>query len=248
MFDVHAPGEYPGYKVVTCTFKYQWGMNVVLPREVLEEAPHVAVEMVAKRLFMALAEQVEQESVKAVQKACKDCGYKVPSTEALDGTVEGMAHTFLNNLMQKLAPGGSVSHSGVGLSPTFLGVDIGVGNNMAVTVKKKSEFDQHVPTKVVGKPVQANVSIQKKKAQEESPYVQTTQEEKVLNSALIPPDKLAHVHVSGTSTINLGNYESAKITVGLTFPTSVDDIGNAYDFASDWVSERMNKALKDVKG
>ena len=104
MFDVHAPGEYPGYKVVTCTFKYQWGMNVVLPREVLEEAPHVAVEMVAKRLFMALAEQVEQESVKAVQKACKDCGYKVPSTEALDGTVEGMAHTFLKMVETREEP------------------------------------------------------------------------------------------------------------------------------------------------
>jgi hypothetical protein len=127
-----------------------------------------------------------------------------------------------------------------------------LGDDMPVNIKKKSEFSDHLgagPTgTMVGKPVNATVNVQKKMAAESAPHVDQTTQEKVMDSALLPPHLLANVHVSGTTTINLGNYESAKITVGVTFPCHKDDITNAYEFASDWVSDKIAAATKDIKG
>lgn len=118
---------------------------------------------------------------------------------------------------------------------------------MPITFTKKSQFEQHVET-VAAKPVLAQIEITKKKASENAPYVAASNEEKIMDSAVIPTHKLAQVYVSGSTTINLGNYESAKITIGLTMPTDKEDIADAYEFASDWVSERIAKAVKEAKG
>jgi len=56
------------------------------------------------------------------------------------------------------------------------------------------------------------------------------------------------ITVEGGRTINLGNYESARIGVTITVPCDPASLNDAYNWATDWVSERIEEALKDVKG
>lgn len=73
------------------------------------------------------------------------------------------------------------------------------------------------------------------------------EEEKLHEGVIIPAHRLCTLHVSGQHTVNLGNYESAKIMVGLTMPADVDDIDEAYEFATSWVSDRIEKELDTTK-
>lgn len=48
-------------------------------------------------------------------------------------------------------------------------------------------------------------------------------------------------------TVNLGGYESAKITVEITVPCYVQDIELADEFATKFVEKRMQKEIGDVR-
>jgi hypothetical protein len=52
--------------------------------------------------------------------------------------------------------------------------------------------------------------------------------------------------VEGGRVLNLGNYESARITVAITVPTTVDQLSEAYEFASDWVSAKIEESVNLV--
>jgi len=64
----------------------------------------------------------------------------------------------------------------------------------------------------------------------------------------IPKDKLASVTLGGGMTINLGNYQSAKVSVYLTLPSHVDSIDETYEKAKEWVSEKIKDAVTDAQG
>lgn len=49
-------------------------------------------------------------------------------------------------------------------------------------------------------------------------------------------------------TINLGNYESARVNISLQFPCYKEEIDDAYDFASKWVEDRINTETKLIRG
>ena len=51
----------------------------------------------------------------------------------------------------------------------------------------------------------------------------------------------AEVEMGIALTMNLGNYESAKIVVHLRVPCYKEEIDNAYIFAQKWVEDRVNK-------
>lgn len=70
--------------------------------------------------------------------------------------------------------------------------------------------------------------------------------EKMLNPP-IPLDKLHNLAVAGKMTINLGNYESAQIMVSLTVPCTKETLEDAYNFASDWVSDKIENAVNKAK-
>lgn len=55
------------------------------------------------------------------------------------------------------------------------------------------------------------------------------------------------VGCSGARTVNLGNYESVKISVWLEMPCAKDDIASTYDFITDWVGEQLTAAVKQAK-
>jgi hypothetical protein len=66
-------------------------------------------------------------------------------------------------------------------------------------------------------------------------------------TTLVDPLHLATVTVNAGQTVNLGNYESVKVSVALSLPTHVHDLDASYEFASDWVSTKMAEAVKAIK-
>ena len=51
----------------------------------------------------------------------------------------------------------------------------------------------------------------------------------------------AQVSVTVALNMNLGNYESAKVSVSLTLPCYSEEIDQAYEFAQKWAEERVGK-------
>ena len=102
------------------------------------------------------------------------------------------------------------------------------------------------PVKQSAKPGVGKTTATKKVGGVESVLVD--KQEEVHPPVMIPPDKLCMVYISGSQTINLGNYESAKVTVGVTLPCTFDALDSTYEAGSEWVSEKIIQASKDVKG
>jgi len=61
------------------------------------------------------------------------------------------------------------------------------------------------------------------------------------------PETPALVRVEYGMTINLGNFESARVTAGITMPCDPKDVDSIYEFCSHWVEERIDKEVKDIK-
>jgi hypothetical protein len=54
--------------------------------------------------------------------------------------------------------------------------------------------------------------------------------------------------VEAGRTINLGDYNSAKIGVTLTVPCFKDALNDTYEWASEWVNSQIEKEIKDAQG
>lgn len=55
------------------------------------------------------------------------------------------------------------------------------------------------------------------------------------------------VSVAMGLTINLGNYESARIDVGIVTPCYREEADAAYDYAHDWVEKRLGSEVQDIR-
>lgn len=125
---------------------------------------------------------------------------------------------------------------------------------MAITFSKSKDFvageaqlkvnpyDEHLVSKaVVGK-----TSVIKKSGKSEVPVKEV--QETVSPGVVIPASQLMVITVEGSHTVNLGNYESAKIGVSLQVPTTKEGLGESYDWATAWIGERIEQAVKEAKG
>lgn len=56
------------------------------------------------------------------------------------------------------------------------------------------------------------------------------------------------VGVVAGQTINLGNYNSARISVSVKLPCKKADLDQTYDEAMEWVDERMSDLIMQAKG
>lgn len=59
------------------------------------------------------------------------------------------------------------------------------------------------------------------------------------------------VSVEMGNTVNTGNYESSKFNVGVSIPSSYYDIDKTYDYAQNWVNDRLgalNEELQEQLG
>lgn len=60
-------------------------------------------------------------------------------------------------------------------------------------------------------------------------------------------ERPAEVSISVGLTLNLGNYESARIDVGLKLPCEPDDIDTVYAYTEQWVEARLETEVAKVK-
>lgn len=57
----------------------------------------------------------------------------------------------------------------------------------------------------------------------------------------------ARVSVEMGMTVNLGNYESARITVALSVPCYYEERDQAYEYAKRWVEKRTVEEAKEAR-
>lgn len=110
--------------------------------------------------------------------------------------------------------------------------------------------------KKVGAPAQAHTVITTKtEGKNATPPVVVKEEEEedvVLevgepNLDYIPPHKLMHVAVRGGRKVNLGNYESAELSVSITWPCALGEQDVIYEAATEWVDKKLQAATADVE-
>jgi hypothetical protein len=115
---------------------------------------------------------------------------------------------------------------------------------MAITITKAppvNEFDKHTAV-----PVSANGSVIKKNGKTEK-MVKEIHE--TVNPGVMIPEHLLHkLTLEGSHTVNLGNYESAKIGLMLTIPCTKDDLQEAFEWGLAWIGERIQKEVAQAKG
>jgi hypothetical protein len=58
----------------------------------------------------------------------------------------------------------------------------------------------------------------------------------------------AIVHLGFGLTINLGNYESARLDVSISVPCYKEQADDAYAAAKVWVEERVQQEVAEIKG
>ena len=57
----------------------------------------------------------------------------------------------------------------------------------------------------------------------------------------------ATVSVKAGATVNLGNYESARVDVMVSIPCYVEEIDDVYPKAKEWVDLRLAQEYKELK-
>lgn len=130
-----------------------------------------------------------------------------------------------------------------------MAIKIKTGGGKATPLPSVSKYEDHLSdeTPVLKSPLMVGkVSVETVNNLTKSSVI-VAESEEVMDTKPIPADKLWHVHVTGSRTINLGNYEAAKIVVGLTGPTTKEEINDLYEFAEAWVGEKINVATQDAK-
>lgn len=71
------------------------------------------------------------------------------------------------------------------------------------------------------------------------------------SSEAIPVEKflteVAHVNLELGLTLNLANYESARVTVGLSMPCYKEQADHTWTFVKQWVADRVFKEVAEVR-
>lgn len=57
----------------------------------------------------------------------------------------------------------------------------------------------------------------------------------------------AKIEVSLGLTLNLGSFESAKLLVGMQVPCYKEEANDAFDWAKEWISTRLQKEVKQIR-
>lgn len=68
----------------------------------------------------------------------------------------------------------------------------------------------------------------------------------------IPSEKFteapAYVMVKAGATVNLGNYESARVDVSLSYPCRTEEVDATFDKVKKWVDKRVGEEYAEMKG
>jgi len=101
------------------------------------------------------------------------------------------------------------------------------------------DYTAHLQTK----PVSGAVSSSKSASGQV--IAETLGESQVLNQGVFMDG--TSITVEGGRVLNLGNYETARIGVTITVPCTKDSVEEAYDYATKWVSDKIEEAVKSAK-
>ncbi len=101
------------------------------------------------------------------------------------------------------------------------------------------DYGVHLQTK----PVAGMVTIQKSVGGKEIPG--GVSETQTLSQGVFGTGM--SITVEGGRTLNLGNFESARVGVTITVPCDQGTLEEAYDYATTWVSGKIEEAVKDAK-
>lgn len=117
-------------------------------------------------------------------------------------------------------------------------------NNNVPTGTKPNPFDVHL------NPAQGQVAVTKVTTQKDGSKDEKVllQENPTVHSGIQTKGEPCKVRVGGGTTIQTVPYENVRIDVHLEVPCEKSDIDSTYEFASDWVSEKIAAAIKQVKG
>lgn len=114
----------------------------------------------------------------------------------------------------------------------------GLGQDTPAT-KKKPDYTAHLQTQ----PITGMVSSAKSVSGH-------TLAESVSESKTLHPGVFSNgmsITVEGGRTLNLGNFESARVGVTMTMPCTKETLEEAYTYATEWVSEKIEEAVKAAK-
>ena len=73
---------------------------------------------------------------------------------------------------------------------------------------------------------------------------ETKNEELEVRSFVTEP---AVVEIGYGLTLNIGNYESARVDVKLTLPCYAEEANAAYDYAKAWAETRVQNEVKEIR-
>jgi hypothetical protein len=90
------------------------------------------------------------------------------------------------------------------------------------------------------KGAQAEISVKNKDKTEQETV------EKVGDDVLFE-DPPCNVGVTAGMTINLGDYNSAKVQVSIHIPCKHEEIEEAYEFGRDWVEGKVTELVEQIK-
>lgn len=110
---------------------------------------------------------------------------------------------------------------------------------------KGVDYSQHVGGSThTAKPVTGMVTQQKTVSGQEIPGGVSQSE--TLHSGVFT-DGMS-ITVEGGRVINLGNYETARVGVSITVPCTKDTLDESYEFATEWVSQKITEAVNSAQG
>lgn len=72
-------------------------------------------------------------------------------------------------------------------------------------------------------------------------------EEKIEVKTLLDTARVARVSFGGRMTVNMGNFESIQVSVGIELPCYVEEIPDAYLAVKDMVDQRLNREIEDCR-
>jgi len=106
-----------------------------------------------------------------------------------------------------------------------------------------SEYAKHLDSS----PLVGEVSVLKKSGKAEEKLGHSS-EEQLHPGVVLSEGELIHIQIEGGATINLGNYESARIAVTIRIPCTSKTLEEVYAWGTDWVSGKIKEAVADAKG